>query len=196
VRRRQPLAAFGMLWFLLILLPSSAIPLPELAAEHRTYLASAGLFLALAACLAQGLHALALPPARAQALAWIGALSLLAALSGLTVARNRVWGDPVRLWTDATRNAPRVFAPHYQLARALHESGDCAAALAHYERAVELVPDSLDARNNLGICLAQTGRLEDARRAFLETLERDPRYPRARNNLRTLAELEASEAAR
>jgi tetratricopeptide (TPR) repeat protein len=196
LRRRQPLAAFGMLWFLAMLVPSSAIPLPELAAEHRTYLASAGLFLALAACLAQGLRALALPPDRAVAAAWVGALALLAALCALTVARNRVWSDPIQLWSDAATKAPGVFAPHYQLARALHEKGDCAAAVAHYERAVELVPHYLDARNNLGICLAQTGQLEEARRAFLETLARDPAYPRARNNLRTLAELEASAAAR
>ena len=194
VRRRQPVAAFGMLWFLLMMVPSSAIPLPEPSAEHRTYLASGGLFLALASLLAQALRALALPPARARAVAWAGALSLLAALSVLTLARNRVWSDPVRLWADAARKAPRVFAPHYQLARALHERGDCAAAVPHYQRAVELVPRYLDARNNLGICLAETGRLEDARRAFLETLARDPAYPRARNNLRTLAELEASQA--
>jgi hypothetical protein len=196
LRRRQPLAAFGILWFLAMMVPSSALPLPEPAAEHRTYLASCGLFLALASLLAQGLHALRMPARRARAVAWIGALSLVVALSGLTLARNRVWSDPTRLWSDAATRAPRVFAPHYQLARALHESGDCAAAVAHYERAVELVPHYLDARNNLGICLARTGRLEEARRAFQETLARDPGYPRARSNLRTLAELEAAAAGR
>ena len=191
-RRREPAVAFGALWFLAMLLPSSLIPLPELAAEHRTYLASAGLFLALASLLAAGLRAAALPPARARAVGWVGALSLVALLGGLSAARNRVWSDPVRLWADALRNAPTVFAPHYQLAEALRERGDCAAALPHYERAVALVPSYLDARNNLGICLAQLGRLDDARRAFLAALARDPAYPRARNNLRTLAELEAS----
>ena len=192
VRRREPAVALGALWFLAMLLPSSLIPLPELAAEHRTYLASAGLFLALAALGAAGLRAAALPPARARAAAWAGALALVALLGGLGAARNRVWGDPVRLWSDALQKAPQVFAPHYQLAEALRERGECAAALPYYERAVALVPGYLDARNNLGVCLAQTGRLDDARRAFLAALARDPAYPRARNNLRTLAELEAA----
>jgi len=193
LRRRDPAVAFGTLWFLAMLLPSSLIPLPELAAEHRTYLASGGLFLALASLLARALRSLALPPARERAVGWAGALAILATLGALTAARNRVWSDPVRLWADALHHAPDVFAPYYQLGEALRERGDCAAALPYYERAVDLVPSYLDARNNLGVCLAQTGRLDDARQVFLETLARDPSYPRARNNLRTLAELEAAQ---
>jgi tetratricopeptide (TPR) repeat protein len=193
LRRRAPATAFGTLWFLAMLAPSSLIPLPELAAEHRTYLASCGLFLAVASLLARGLRALALPPALARAVAWTGALAILAVLGALGAARNRVWSDPVRLWADAMRKAPDVFAPYYQLGEALRERGDCGAAIPYYERAVGLVPRYLDARNNLGVCLAQTGRLDDARRTFLEALARDPSYPRARNNLRTLAELEAAQ---
>ena len=36
---------FGAVWFLLLLAPSSAVPLREPMAEHRVYLASVGVFL-------------------------------------------------------------------------------------------------------------------------------------------------------
>jgi hypothetical protein len=42
--------------------------------------------------------------------------------------------------------------------------------------------------------LGPTGELAEARRLFEGVLARDPSYPRARNNLRTLATLEASRA--
>jgi tetratricopeptide (TPR) repeat protein len=189
-RRRQPLAAFGALWYLALLVPSSGMPMPEVAAEHRTYLASAGLCIAAASLLAQAPRALGAPSAAARPLARAGAAAILAALALLTVARNRVWSDPVRLFEDAVRHAPGLFASNYQLAEALRERGECAAAVPYYERAVALGPGFLDAGNNLGVCLAETGRYKEARRAFDAVLARDPAYPRALNNLRTLSELE------
>src|SRR5262245_30415147 len=195
LRRFEPRAAFGVLWFLILLIPSSAIPLPELAAEHRTYLAGCGLALAVAALLGRGLPALALPPARERTAAVLASAAILAALSLATAARNRVWSDPVALWADAARKAPRVFAPHYQLGDALRVRGECAAAIPAYARALELVPDHLDARNHLGICLAETGHLAEARQVFESLLARDPGYERARNNLRTLSALESSQRA-
>ena len=51
-RKAAPLQSFGLLWFLLLLLPSSALVIldrGEPMAEHRVYLASCGVFLTLAA---------------------------------------------------------------------------------------------------------------------------------------------------
>src|SRR5439155_1665222 len=51
-RARLPLAAVGAVWFIAAIAPSSSIvPLREGMAEHRVYLASGGLFLAMAAAL-------------------------------------------------------------------------------------------------------------------------------------------------
>ena len=58
-RRSAPLLTLGVLWFLAVLAPSSSIiPLREGMAEHRVYLASAGLFLVVAQQLARGSKAL------------------------------------------------------------------------------------------------------------------------------------------
>ena len=45
---------------------------------------------------------------------------------------------------------------------------------------------------NLGICLAQTGQLEEAERAFRRVLEIDPTFARAYTNLGTLALVEGN----
>jgi Flp pilus assembly protein TadD len=87
-----------------------------------------------------------------------------------------------------------MWEPHYALADALRESGDCAAAVAEYERVVELSPSNRDAHVNLGICLAQTGNLEAAERAFRRTLEIDPGFVRGYTNLGTLALVEGDAA--
>jgi cytochrome c-type biogenesis protein CcmH/NrfG len=188
IRLSQPLLAFGIIWFLAVLAPSSSIiSLREGMAEHRVYLASGGIFLAVAGMLSQW-------PARGSALshavsrAWMGALGVvLALLFVLTVLRNQVWSDPVALWTEATVHAEGMWEPHYALADTLREKGDCISALPEYRAVVALRPDHRDAFTNLGICLAQTGQLEDAERAFRRVLELDPSFPRGYTNLGALA---------
>ena len=52
MRRAYPAFAFGVVWFFVVLAPSSSvIPLREGMAEHSVYLASAGFFISLAAML-------------------------------------------------------------------------------------------------------------------------------------------------
>ena len=55
LRRVDPVTAFGIVWFLAVLAPSSSVlPLREGMAEHRVYLASAGLFMAAASIVQRG----------------------------------------------------------------------------------------------------------------------------------------------
>ncbi len=214
VRRREPLATFGAVWFLLLLAPSSAVPLREPMAEHRVYLASMGVFLIAALGLALGAQgtsrgrtteiateragerreARRAPPIQRNA--WrVGVLGVtLAVLGWLTVARTHVWASPVSLWADAARAAPGAWEPHYQLGDALRESGRCAEAIEQYRIVARLRPAHRDAYNNLGICLAETRQVGAAREAFGRALAIDPSFARAHNNLGGLALLEGDPA--
>lgn len=183
IRRSAAAVAFGVLWFLIVLAPSSSVvPLREGMAEHRVYLASAGFFIAVAA----GLQAwrrrapLSLMPGLVTAM-------LVVVFCGLTMVRNRVWSDPVQLWSEATLRAEGMWEPHYALADSLREAGQCAAAISEYETVVAMRPEHRDAQTNLGICLAQTGRTEEAERAFRRALEIDPSFARGYTNLGALA---------
>ena len=183
VRRSHPLLGFGMLWFLIALAPSSSVvPLREGMAEHRVYLASAGLFIAVAACLQTWRRGAAFAARLRFATA-----AIVVVLCGLTIARNRVWSDPVVLWSEATLHAEGMWEPHYALADSLREDGQCAAAVSEYEKVVVMRPEHRDAHTNLGICLAQTGRTQDAERAFNRALEIDPSFARGYTNLGALA---------
>jgi cytochrome c-type biogenesis protein CcmH/NrfG len=182
VRQSHPVLAFGVLWFLIVLAPSSSVvPLREQMAEHRVYLASAGFFIVVAAGL-QNWHGSVLR----SRLRFVAAAAVVV-LCGLTIVRNRVWADPVALWSEATLHAEGMWEPHYALADSLREKGQCAAAVSEYEKVIAARPEHRDAHTNLGICLAQTGRTEDAERAFRRALEIDPSFARGYTNLGALA---------
>ncbi len=196
LRTSRPLVTLGMVWFVAVLAPSSSvIPLREGMAEHRVYLASAGIFIAIAAIVSGWLTTREPQPSRTVR-AQTGVLgAIIAIFFTLTVWRNQVWADPVALWREATVHAAGMWEPHYALADSLREQSDCAAALTEYRAVVALRPDHRDAHTNLGICLAQTGQLEESERAFRRVLEIDPSFPRGYTNLGALA-LVAGDTAR
>ena len=130
LRKSRPLATLGIFWFFAVLAPSSSvIPLREGMAEHRLYLASAGIVMAIAAVVSRWLTREPQPP-RIVGRAQTGALcAIVAVLFTLTVWRNQVWADPVALWREATVHAAGMWEPHYALADSLREKSDCAGAL-------------------------------------------------------------------
>jgi hypothetical protein len=184
IRRSYPVAAFGILWFLVLLAPSSSfIALREAMAEHRVYLASAGFFISIASVLqAWSTGSTARSWARRVATATVLAVFFL-----LTVRRNEIWSEPIWLWTEATVHAQGMWEPHYALADTLRESGRCGAAIPQYQHVVALRPTHRDAHTNLGICLAQNGQLDAAEREFRQALAIDPRFGRGYTNLGALA---------
>jgi Flp pilus assembly protein TadD len=181
----------GVLWFLLVLVPSSSVvALREGMAEHRAYLASCGVFLAAAAVLES-----AVMGAGRRSRVWLRwpAVAVLFVLAALTVDRTRVWADPVRLWSEAAARAPRLWEPHYLLADALRERRRCRDAIPEYEAVLRIQPAHRDAYNNLGICLGELRHLDAAHEAFRRALEIDPGFARARVNLGMIAMLQGDD---
>ena len=192
LRRSDPVSALGIVWFLAVLAPSSSfLPLREGMAEHRAYLASAGLFMAAASIVLRRTIAMKVPHYSPR----LAVAVVVLVLCVLTMMRNRVWSDPIALWSEATVHAEGMWEPRYALADSLREAGQCAAAVPEYRKVVDLRPAHRDAHTNLGICLAETGHLDDAEREFRLALEIDPSFARGYTNLGALALL-AGDAAR
>jgi Flp pilus assembly protein TadD len=184
LRRRVPVVVFGLVWFLLLLAPAHLIPLQEAMAEHRVYTAGCGVFLAIGGGL---VTAIANRGTRAMRAAAASLAVVLAVLGSATVMRNRVWADPVTLWSDAASKAPSTWGVHYALGDALRNAGRCDEAVAAYGRAIEILPGQLPAHLNRGICLAELGRFAEAEAAFKAAAAVDPTSARVHNNLGTLA---------
>jgi tetratricopeptide (TPR) repeat protein len=132
--------AFGILFFLVELSPSSSVvPIADLVAEHRAYLASAGVLLAAAAAADRLLDVVlrGRAPWARPALA----VAVLAALGVGSVLRAEQWGNDVALWEDAATRNPSSARVWANVGYARHERGDLARALEAYERADRLATD-------------------------------------------------------
>jgi len=152
-RKRWPLAAFGVFMFLLLIAPTSSfVPIIDVSAERRMYLPFLGLVLV---CL-EFLRRL-----KISQMAWTGAI-ILAICSVLTYRRSEVWANPVALWQDASNKSPRKWRPHFQLASAQYESGNCQDAAQSFEAASRLEQPSFDLLLDWGLALDCAGDWQDA----------------------------------
>lgn len=101
LRRRQPLVAFGILFFLVgHSLESTFLPL-ELVHEHRNYLPMFGILLAFFHLLLSPLHAVTTRLPRR-----VLALLLIALFAAGTFSRANDWSDSSNLWTAEVEHHP------------------------------------------------------------------------------------------
>jgi len=170
-RRRMPLVSFGLAWFGIALLPTSLIPLNVVANEHRLYLPSIGLVIAVCGFVAYAWPSWELLPALARR----SALGLaIVGLSAATLARNEVWKTELGLWTDTVAKDPGSHRAHLNLGNLLATRGDIEAAAEHYREALAIWPSYRPAHINLGEALLRLG----AKREDLSMLEESEHHLR------------------
>ncbi|UCD28343.1 MAG: tetratricopeptide repeat protein [Planctomycetota bacterium] len=180
-RRRYILAALGILWFYIALIPYAALPQRELFVEYKTYLPSVGLVLILAEVLRylRG-RVSAVVPALVVA-AWA------AILLTTTIHRNVIYQNAVNLWSDAVEKYPRYHRPQYNLGYELAALGRSRDAIIHYQEAVKYKSDFSDrAHYNLAVALERTNQPLEALKHYREALRLNPNYLNACNNLGVL----------
>jgi protein O-mannosyl-transferase len=207
LRRVDWVASFGLLWFLLLLVPSSALialDQGEPMAEHRVYLASCGIFLTAGAAigwlgawvsrvkgpanrLRQGYGAQEVGHyVRGVALALV-----LIAFGTETMLRTAVWADPVALWRESVDLAPAHYRPRLLLGEALQVAGRRDEAIEQYQTAIRLRPAEPTGYVKMGQCLAEIGQWAEARRQFFKAIDLDPQNRAARDSLIVLNEVES-----
>ena len=193
VAGRDGAVTLGMIWFVLLLIPSSVLVLLNLGepmAEHRTYLAAAGFFLALGTIVGHIWAFFDTRTRRSRLLLRCSLAVWLSVLGGLTVLRNEVWSDPVRLWLNAAERAPDIWVPHLMLGAALQERGARDEAIVAYRRAIHLRPTEQAPYMRLGLAQAELGRLSDARSTFEALLSLNSTSAVGHNGLGAVALLE------
>jgi tetratricopeptide (TPR) repeat protein len=169
---RRGRVAFGLVWLLVVLLPSLARPYladPGEFLVHRLYLPAFGVVLALAALAPERRTARASRPLR---VAGVLAIAALAAGTALFLPSFR---DAVSFWEDATASAPRSAFAQRCMGAAYYRAERWGEAAAAWERSFALDPDSAETRNDLSLAYRKMG-LSDATRQALEVeIARNPR---------------------
>jgi len=198
--KKNPFAAFGVLFFFLALaVESSIVPIDDLIFEHRTYLPSFGIFLTIS-----GYFFILTSTLGKKMQTGLVALVVLT-LMGTTHARNKVWKTPETLWADAILKSPGKARTNISYCDALYknnlfdvDSGSRDEVIKtiykHATIAYKLWPLHNDPPVFLGTCHYMSGRYDSA--YYYQTLlvERDGEKIEFRQNLvKTLNKLQRYE---
>ncbi|MGD0868521.1 MAG: tetratricopeptide repeat protein [Bryobacteraceae bacterium] len=172
--------AFGILWFFVTLLPTSLMPLPDVANDHRMFFAFVGLTLAVCWSLRMALFRVT-DRLTAKPLWTYGAVSVVAALlvlAGLaTRERNRVWFTEESLWRDATLKNPRNARAWINYGIVFLKEGDYEAAVSLFERGAAVDPTWPICEANLVRVYVKLNRDEVAERHLQRLVDLEPTIP-------------------
>ncbi|UCD28342.1 MAG: tetratricopeptide repeat protein [Planctomycetota bacterium] len=171
--RRYPLAALGVFWFYIALIPYVALPQTELLVEYKTYLPGIGLVLILAEALRILRHRFSLKVQVPLVVV------LAAALLTITVRRNVIYQSSYNLWVDAVNKYPDSPRAHCSLGAALYELGEIDEAVRHYQETIRLEPDHCRAYFNLAYTYHHQKEYEKAIEYYKKAVSIKPDFARA-----------------
>jgi tetratricopeptide (TPR) repeat protein len=155
LRRRFPMAAYGWLWFLVMLAPtSSLVPIADPVAERRVYLPMVGLVMI-------ALDLLSRWNAKKATIGTALAVVLVVAAE-LTRNRNQVWASSQALWHDTVAKSPNKTRPRFHLAFSYYELGQCDEAVKHYEKAASLEAPDYRLLMDMALAYDCAGKAEEA----------------------------------
>lgn len=148
--KKKPWIGFGMLWFLLHLLPTnSVVPRLDVVNERQLYLASCGAFLAFAVEGTRLLDIARYKQRLSGAVIVPITILLFVTLGYFTMARNQAYRSEIALWEDVTLKSPNKARGYNNLGYAYAAAGRNEDAKKAYLTALTLRPDYALARSNL-----------------------------------------------
>jgi tetratricopeptide (TPR) repeat protein len=175
--KKTRLIGFGLLWFLIALLPTSLFPLAEVMNDHRTFLPYVGLVIAMAGVASLLLRLRANYNLFAKVAAGCVAALLLSANGYVTYQRNKVWKDEESLWHDVVLKSPLNGRGLMNYGNTLMAKGDYEGALDYFHRAQVFVPFYSVLFVNLAIAEDATRQSAAAEQHFKDALRLAPASP-------------------
>ncbi len=164
--------AFVLWFFVTVSVSSGLVPLPDLMADHRTYLPSIGMFV-LAACLfdfARNWNWRLLP---GRLVVPVGAALSVGALAWTTCTRNEVWRSNESLWQDTVVKSPGKYRTWGNLGAALSDAGKEEPAVNCYRKALEIEPRFQNGLLNLSNSLLRLNRPQESLNTTLQLIKVD-----------------------
>lgn len=179
------LIAFGLLWFLITILPrSSIIPSTELVADYKTYAASMGLlFLAAGGFVALTEYSMRFCAQHKLLVKLAASLGFLCFLASITIQRNTVWRSGEDFWLNVIRNAPNKARAYNNYGVSLSEKSKFHEAIYYFKKAISMDRYYPDPCNNLAVVYSAVGNVDGAIEAMKQGIAIQPQYPEGYNNL-------------
>ena len=136
--RRGGVSRVGLAWFYVSLAPVMLVPLADLFAEHRLYIAAAGFALVLVAGLLEGCRRIAGADRRVSVLFLLAAAILGSVLAWRTRGRNYDYRDELVLWSQVAEYRPGNVRGHLGVGSSLAGRGELSEAERSFRMAVQV----------------------------------------------------------
>ncbi|HTY88068.1 MAG TPA: tetratricopeptide repeat protein [Candidatus Acidoferrum sp.] len=171
----------GWLWYLVMLVPVIGIVQVggQARADRYTYLPQIGLYLLLtwaAADLCAGWR-------YRRVILASGSAVIVTALILCARVQTSYWRNSESLWTHTLLCTSDNWLGQNNLGNALLKKRNLDEAIAHFQKALQLVPDNAEVYYNLGDALLKKGSVDEAIANFQRALKIKPDYVEAHNNL-------------
>ena len=180
---RRTLMFFGIIWFFVcVAISSSIIPLPDVMAEHRSYLPSVGIILLLVC----GADLIRSHLSRSRWWAPIMPVLLSAwvvSLGTATTTRHEVWRTALSLWTDTVAKSPGKYRPWHNLGCHYNSHGKPDDAVSCFKKALEIEPRLVIAYENIASIQNVRSNFSEALEFSLNGLKLNPNRPTLHYNL-------------
>jgi len=170
--RRNRFAAVGIfLFFLMLLVESSIIPIRNVIFEHRLYLPMAGFVIFFVGATYQ------IAWEKNKTMVKIFLITVICIFSIATYKRNMVWKNNLTLWTDAVKKSPNKSRTHNNLGESYFKLGMYEKGYQEFLTGLKLNPANSKAYNNAGFYLYTVGKFDEAIELYTQGLEYSPGNP-------------------
>ncbi len=180
-RRKQPWLVFGWLWYLGMLVPAIGLIQSGLRAraDRYTYLPQIGLYLLLTWAVGD----FTVSWRHRRQILGVAAFGVIAALMVCAWKQASYWRNNESLWTRTLACTSGNYVAHNELGNILLQRGRVDEAMVHYQQALQIKPDSVEACYHLGNALFQKGNLDEAIAQYQQALQNKPDFAEACYNL-------------
>jgi hypothetical protein len=173
------LTLFGILWFLIFLIPSLVFMPGQVPAfsEHRIYVSMIGILMIVV-----NVDSITIPGVSKIHPA-IPGLAVILLFGILTFIHIRNFRDQFAFWGSAVESSPSHAFNFKNLGSIYVQEGDLASAEKYLRRAIALNPAEPLANSDLGYVCVMTGRPAEAEKYYLEEIRVNPKYDHVHFNL-------------
>ena len=163
--------AFGIVWFLVTLMPTSLVPLSEITNDHRMFLPFVGLTISVSWYIALQIIKYEKSISNKIIFLFAGASFVLLGNAVGTFHRNQVWLNEETLWLDVTQKSPMNGRGLMNYGLTQMAKGNYPEAQIYFEKALVYSPYYTFLHINIGVLKAAINKPLEAEESFKKGIQ-------------------------